>query len=90
MEPDASDVAVGAIFLQQYDDGLYPVAYFSKKYIPSKRNYAHRDKELLKIFKSFQKWRYYLDRHQTTVFTNHKVLVNLKRSPTCQKDRPGG
>ena len=39
LEPDASDVAVGAVLLQEYEDGLHPVAYFSKKYIPAERNY---------------------------------------------------
>ena len=44
VEPNASDLAVGAIFLQEYDDGFLPVAYFSKKYLPAVRNYAPHDK----------------------------------------------
>ena len=35
VEPNASDLAVGAIFLQKYDDGFHPVAYFGKKYLPA-------------------------------------------------------
>ena len=55
-EPDASDLAVGAILLQEYDDGFNPIAYFSKKYLPAERNYAPYDKELLAIFKARMKW----------------------------------
>ena len=29
VDPDALDIAVGAVLLQQYDDGLYPMIYFS-------------------------------------------------------------
>ena len=77
VEPDASDVAVRAVLLQLYDDGLHPVAYFCKKYVPAERNYAPHDKELLEIFKACQKWRCYLDRNQTTVLTDYKPLFNL-------------
>ena len=52
VEPDASDLALAAILLQQYDNMLYFVAYFSKKYISAERNYAPHNKELLEIFKA--------------------------------------
>ena len=77
LEPDASDVAVGAVLLQEYEDGLHPVAYFSKKYIPAERNYPAHDKELLAIFKVCMKWRCYIDGHPTTIYTDHKPLTHL-------------
>ena len=77
VEPDALDVAIGAVLLQKYDDRLYLVAYFSKKYFPAERNYAPHDRELLEIFKACQKSRCYLDGDQTTVLTDNKPLVNL-------------
>ena len=52
VEPHASDVAVGVVLLQQYNDGLNPVVYFSKKYVTAKKNYAPYDKKLLAIFKA--------------------------------------
>ena len=55
MEPDALDVVEGAVLLQQYDYGLYPVVYFSNKYVSAKKNYAPYNKELLVIFKACQK-----------------------------------
>ena len=77
VEPTALDIAVGAVLLQKYDNKLHPVALFSKKYIPAERNYVLHDKELLEIFKACQKWKCYLDGHQTSVFTDHKPVVNL-------------
>ena len=56
VEPDASNLAVGAVLLQEYNDGFQPIAYFSKKYLPAERNYAPHDKELLAIFKACIKW----------------------------------
>ena len=55
VEPDASDLAAGAIFLQEYNHGFHPVAYFSKKYLSAERNYAPHNKELLAIFKAYMK-----------------------------------
>ena len=78
VEPDASDVAVKAVLLQYYDNRLHSVAYLSKKYVPAETNYAPHDKELLEIFKACQKWRCYLDRQQTTDFTDYILLANLK------------
>ena len=63
VEPDASDLAVGAVLLQEYDDGFHPVVYFSKKYLPAERNYMPHDKELLAIFKACMKWQCYIDGH---------------------------
>ena len=40
VELNALDVAVGDVLLQQYNNGLHLSAYFSRKYIPAKRNYA--------------------------------------------------
>ena len=56
VEPNASDLAVGAILLQEYDDTFHPVAYFSKKYLPAERNYVPHNKDLLAIFKACMKW----------------------------------
>ena len=44
MEPDASDLAIAAVFLQEYDDGFHSIAYFSKKYLLAERNYAPHDR----------------------------------------------
>ena len=55
VELNALDVALDAVFLQNYEDRLHPVAYFSKKYIDAEKNYAPLYKKLFKIFKACQK-----------------------------------
>ena len=77
IEPDASANAVGAVLLQQSEDGapFHPVAYFSRKFLAAERNYPSPEKELLAIFKSVTKWRPYLDGHETVVYTDHKPLT---------------
>ena len=55
VEPNAFDLTVGAVLLQEYDDGFHPIAYFSKKYLPAERNYVPHDKELLAIFNACMK-----------------------------------
>ena len=49
VDTDACINATGAVLLQEYSDGLHPVAYHSKKYCPAERNYGAGDKELLAI-----------------------------------------
>ena len=78
-------MSILSALLLQYDDRLHPLVYFSNKYVLAKRNYVPHNKELLAIFKACQKWRFYLDRHQTTDFTDYKPLVDLQIQPYLLK-----
>ena len=78
---DALDQVLKAILLQSNKDKLHPMVYFSKKNFPVDRNYLAHDKELLAIFKACYKWGCYLDENSTTIYTNHKPLVNLHTQP---------
>ena len=51
---DALYIAVRAVLLQSYGKGLHFMAYLSKKYIFTERNYAPHNKELLAILKTCQ------------------------------------
>ncbi|GJP33154.1 hypothetical protein CLOM_g17719 [Closterium sp. NIES-68] len=42
---DASDLAVGAVLLQDFGEGLQPIAYESRKLNPAERNYPVHDKD---------------------------------------------
>ena len=53
------------------------MAYFSKKYLAAELNYPLPEKELLAIFRACQKWRCYLNGHETTVYTDHELLARL-------------
>ncbi|GJP51358.1 hypothetical protein CLOM_g10513 [Closterium sp. NIES-68] len=57
---DASDLAVGAVVLQDFGEGLQPIAYESRKLNPAERNHPVHDKELLAIVHAFKVWRCYL------------------------------
>ena len=76
---DASNVAVGAVLLQENDSGIdHPVAYFSKKLSPAQKNYATVEKELLSIILALQHFNFYLlPSEPVTVFTDHRPLSYL-------------
>ncbi|GJP64857.1 hypothetical protein CLOP_g21796 [Closterium sp. NIES-67] len=71
---DASDVAVGAVLLQDFGKGLQSIAYESRKLNPAEQNYLVHDKELLAIIHAFKVWHYYLTGADMTVRTDHKSL----------------
>jgi hypothetical protein len=47
LQCDASDTGVGAALLQQFGDGLLPIAYASKKLLNRERNYSVIERECL-------------------------------------------
>ncbi|GJP33387.1 hypothetical protein CLOM_g17931 [Closterium sp. NIES-68] len=78
---DASDIAIGAVLLQDFDDGLQPVAYESRKLQGAEKNYTVHDKEMLAIVHAFKTWRCYLTGADVTVQTDHKSLQYLRAQP---------
>ncbi|GJP30583.1 hypothetical protein CLOM_g4110, partial [Closterium sp. NIES-68] len=53
---DASDIAIGAVLLHDFGEGLQPVAYESRKLQGTEKNYTVHDKEFLAIFYAFNAW----------------------------------
>ncbi|GJP83868.1 hypothetical protein CLOP_g13969 [Closterium sp. NIES-67] len=78
---DASDIAIGAVLLQDFGDGLQPVAYESRKLQGAEKNYTVHDKEMLAIVHAFKTWRCYLTGADVTVRTDHKSLQYLRAQP---------
>ncbi|GJP57396.1 hypothetical protein CLOP_g1 [Closterium sp. NIES-67] len=78
---DASDIAIGAVLLQDFGDGLQPVAYESRKLHGAEKNYTVHDKEMLAIVHAFKTWRCYLTGADVTVRTDHKSLQYLRAQP---------
>ncbi|GJP47486.1 hypothetical protein CLOM_g6670 [Closterium sp. NIES-68] len=78
---DVSDIAIGAVFLQDFGDGLQPVAYESRKLQGAEINYTVHDKEMLAIVHAFKTWRCYLTGADVTVVTDHKSLQYLRAQP---------
>lgn len=75
---DASDQAIGAVLMQEFEDGVHPIAFLSKKHSPAEANYPVREKELLAIVTALQEWRHYVANVQTEVFTDHDSLQYLQ------------
>ncbi len=79
IEINTSSYAIGGILRQLTSNNLgqwYPVAFFSRKLIPTKTWYETPDKELLAIVEAFKTWRHYLEgcKHEILVLTDHNNL----------------
>ncbi|GJP55497.1 hypothetical protein CLOM_g14448 [Closterium sp. NIES-68] len=70
---DASDLAVGALLLQDFGEGLQPIAYESRKLKLAEQNYPVHDKELLAIAHAFKVWCCCLTGADVTVRIDHKA-----------------
>ncbi|CAI7804458.1 unnamed protein product [Closterium sp. NIES-54] len=78
---DASDIAIGAVLLQDFGNGLQPIAYESRRLHPPKKNYPIHNREMLAIVHAFKDWRCYLTGADVTVRTDHKSLQYLRAQP---------
>jgi len=72
---DASNVAIGAVLLQDQGNGEQPVCYESRKLSPAEKNYAVHELELLAIVHAVKTFRHYLEgcKH-FTLYTDHHSL----------------
>ena len=78
---DTSLFAAGAILLQDDTNGdLLPYAYFSRTFLPAKRNYDIYYQELLAVILALTEWRQYVQgtSHPVTIITDHKNLSYIK------------
>lgn len=79
---DASDVAAGAVLLQEDDEGVeHPVCYFSKKFNKSQRNYSTIEKECLALLLALQHFEVYVSSSSlpVVVYSDHNPLVFLHK-----------
>ena len=79
VQTDASDVGVGAVLFQEYDDGKFPVAYASKKLLPRERNYSVIERECLAIVFAIKKFQKYLYGKEFVLQTDHQPLAYIQR-----------
>ncbi|GJP80183.1 hypothetical protein CLOP_g10402 [Closterium sp. NIES-67] len=78
---DASDIAIGVVLLQDFGDGLQPVAYESRKVKGAEEKITLHDKEMLAIVHAFKTWRCYLTGADVTGRTDHKSLQYQRAQP---------
>ena len=72
---DASDFAMGAS-LEQYIDNIWKsLAFFSRKFSSSQRNYSAYDRELTAVYESIKYFKYFLEGRNFKIVTDHKPLV---------------
>jgi hypothetical protein len=82
---DASNVAVGLVLAQPYDDTMdHPNVYASQKLNKVERNYSTVERESLSMIFALQKFRYYLLANTFTFFTDHQALKYLVNKPVHQ------
>jgi hypothetical protein len=85
VETDASKYALGAIFSQKKENGLWhPVAFFSKQFKGAELRYGTPDQEMMAIVEAFKHWRHYLEgsRYPIEVLSDHQ---NLQRFMTQKR-----
>ena len=78
IEADASKYASGAVLTQTDVNGdRHPVAFISKTFSPTERNYEIYNRELLAIIRALEEWRHYIQgsSHTTVILSDHKNLT---------------
>jgi RNase H-like domain found in reverse transcriptase len=75
---DASDVGIGAVLQQEYDDGLHPVAYTCRKLNSAEQNYPTHDRELPAIIYTVREWRTCLHGARVRIRCDHHPLQYLE------------
>ncbi len=85
LETDASDVGLGAVLLQPYEDGLHPVAFASKKLLPAEKNYLVHERELLAGVWALKQWRCYIEGKAFTWKTDNESLKWLQTQRELNK-----
>ena len=80
LRTDASNEGVGAVLLQEHEDGAWPVAYYSRKLKPAEKNYATVEKELLAVIAGVKRFYTHLYGGEFTLETDHLPLQYLQVS----------
>lgn len=77
LQTDASDIGLGAVLLQEYEDGKFPVAYASRKLLLRERAYSTIERECLAIVWGIQKFEPYLYGKRFILETDHQPLAYM-------------
>jgi hypothetical protein len=81
MEMDASGYTLGAVLMQEFEDGIHPIAFNSRSLLPAERNYNALDKELAGVIFGFKCSRPFLlgAKYTVRVRTDHKNLQYFRQ-----------
>ena len=81
---DASDLALGAVLLQEVDREWLPVAYASRKLTSAEKNYTIAERETLAVVFALRTWKLYLFKH-FEVFTDNQAVLYLHSKTNLNK-----
>lgn len=82
---DASATGLGAVLMQEDENGKRPIAYASKKLNEAEQNYSTGERELLAIIFALKTWRSYLHGSRFTILTDHHPLKFLETQKTLSR-----
>lgn len=74
LNTDARNNAAGGCLIQQYDNDLLPIAYYSKKFTSSERKYSVYEEEALAAILYIEKWHEFLEVEPYKLITDNKSL----------------
>ena len=77
LRSDASDLALGAVLLQEYNVPM-PVAYASRKLLDREKRFSAVEKECLAIIWAIEKFKHYLFGKEFILQTDHQPLIYLR------------
>ena len=81
---DASDRAIGGVLQEVHDDGVKPLAFFSRKLSATEANRSTFDRELLAIFAAVKHFLYFLEGREFAIYTDHKPLIHIFKSKSIR------
>ena len=74
MQRDASNNSIGAVLLQDFEDGEHPIVYLHRVLTSAEQNYSPTEKECLALLWAIKKLRPYLDGYKFKAITDHSAL----------------
>ena len=80
LRTDASNVGLGAVLLQKYNDMTFPVAYASKKLLPRETRYSVIERECLALVWGVKKFQMYLYGREFQVETDHCPIIYMQNT----------
>lgn len=77
VETDASSIGLGAVLMQEYPDGWYPVQFASRTLNRAERNYSQIEREALSVVFACEKFRQYLLGSPFVINNDHRPLLKF-------------
>ncbi|KAL7638539.1 UNVERIFIED_CONTAM: hypothetical protein RMT77_011109 [Armadillidium vulgare] len=80
LQTDTSDVSLGAVLMQTYDDGNFPIAFASKKLTMREKAYSTIEKEGLGILFGVKKFDNYLFGKEFILQIDNRPLIFMQKT----------